>query len=271
MKIITLCENTSINPDLGSEHGLSFYIELDDRKILFDTGASGLFAENAKKLGVDLSAVDIVIISHGHYDHGGGLTRFLEINTKAKIYISRNAFGNYYSDGGNKYIGIDKTLKDNERFIFVDDYQKISDSIQLFSNVQGRELFSTMNKTLLKEKNQLLIEDDFLHEMNAVFFSGDKKVLFAGCAHNGILNILKRYEAIFGGEPDYYIGGLHLSGSSVNVNESDDRIIALSEKINPLKVKVYTCHCTGLYAYGILKGKLGEKINYMATGSSLTI
>ncbi|NCA67648.1 MAG: MBL fold metallo-hydrolase, partial [Clostridia bacterium] len=77
MKITTLCENTSISPEFKCEHGLSFYVETKKHKLLFDTGESGIFAENAAKLGIDLSEVDIAVISHGHYDHGGGLPAFL--------------------------------------------------------------------------------------------------------------------------------------------------------------------------------------------------
>lgn len=77
MLIKVLIENTAISKDFGCEHGLSLYIETGDRKILFDVGASELFLENAKKLGVDVSDVDYLVISHGHYDHGGGLRAFL--------------------------------------------------------------------------------------------------------------------------------------------------------------------------------------------------
>ena len=92
MKIWTLVENTSINENIKNEHGLSFYIETKNHKILFDFGQSDIFVENAEQMGIDLSCVDIAILSHGHYDHGGGIKKFLQINSNAKIYANKNVF-----------------------------------------------------------------------------------------------------------------------------------------------------------------------------------
>ena len=109
MKLITLMENTTTRDDLVCEHGLSLYIEAGDLRILFGAGQSAAFADNAEKLGVDLSAVDLCILSHGHYDHGGGIARFLEVNDHAPVYVSRHAFGDFYNAEG-KYIGLDSAL-----------------------------------------------------------------------------------------------------------------------------------------------------------------
>ena len=97
MKITALVENTTNNPALGTQHGLSFYIEANGRKILFDMGEDDLFLRNAEKLGIDISAVDLAIISHGHSDHGGGLGAFLSHNENAPVYLNRRAFGHYYT------------------------------------------------------------------------------------------------------------------------------------------------------------------------------
>ena len=121
MNIISLVENTASKDTLGAEHGLSLYIETDRHKILFDMGQSNLFEENAAKLGVNLAEVDIAVLSHGHYDHGGGLKRFLEINRKAPVYISRYAFEPHYN-GTEKYIGLDTSLAQSDRLIFTEDF-----------------------------------------------------------------------------------------------------------------------------------------------------
>ena len=124
MIIKALAENTSVSEEYRAEHGLSIYIETGNHKLLFDTGRGGLFLENAEKMGVDLSKVDTAVISHGHYDHGGGLPYFLEINQTAKIYIHKKAFGDYYSSrpDGTAYIGLDKNFKDHPQIIFTDEF-----------------------------------------------------------------------------------------------------------------------------------------------------
>ena len=96
MKIISLLENTSERDDVKTEHGLSLYIETNGHRILFDMGQTDLFYENASTLGVDLSLVDLAVLSHGHYDHGGGLRKFLEVNSTAPIYLRKEAFLPYY-------------------------------------------------------------------------------------------------------------------------------------------------------------------------------
>lgn len=119
MKIITLVENTTSSPDLRCKHGLSLYIETVSHKILFDLGPDGLFAENAKKLNIDLGKVDTVVISHGHRDHGGGLKTFLEINRSAKIYLRREAFEPHYIKVLKLpfSVSLDASLADDSRFI----------------------------------------------------------------------------------------------------------------------------------------------------------
>ena len=131
IKVTVLAENTPYNSNFACEHGLSLYIETEKHKILFDSGQTSIFSSNADLLGVDLSKVDVAVLSHGHYDHGGGLERFLEINKTAPIYINRNAFGKFYN-GTEKYIGLAETLRSNQ-IVLVDDELKIDDELTLCS------------------------------------------------------------------------------------------------------------------------------------------
>ena len=128
MKITVLVENTTSNADFIAEHGLSLLINSNEKTILFDCGQTDAFIKNAKTLGVDLSQVDFLILSHGHYDHGGGLKDFLKINKKATLYLPQNAFDGHYN-GVEKYIGLNTTLLDENRIVIVDDQLKIADGI----------------------------------------------------------------------------------------------------------------------------------------------
>ena len=100
MRIVNLIENTEGNPECVYEHGLSFYIETKAHKILLDLGQTDNSLRNAKALGIDLQAVDTVVLSHGHYDHSGGIIPFTGINDRAAIYMQCSAGGEYYADDG---------------------------------------------------------------------------------------------------------------------------------------------------------------------------
>ena len=129
MKIVTLMENGRIDDRLKSAHGLSIYIEHKDHKILFDLGPNNNYIKNAEILGIDLTKVDIVIISHGHFDHGRGLKKFMKINSLAKIYLSEEAFGKQVKKLGPLYIPIGiKKPKDLSRIVFIKKSIELSDS-----------------------------------------------------------------------------------------------------------------------------------------------
>ena len=137
MRITSLLENTAAHPLVGAEHGLSLYIETEHHRILFDMGQTDLFARNAKVLGLDLSQVDLAVLSHGHYDHGGGLATFLEINHTAPVYLTEAAFLPHYN-GARKYIGLDTTLQGHPRLRVVSGDLPLGGGLTLLSP-NGRE------------------------------------------------------------------------------------------------------------------------------------
>ena len=141
MEIYTLIENTTCS-DLLSEHGLSFYIETVNHRLLVDSGSSAKFLENAKKLSVDLSKVDLVILSHGHYDHSGGLLAFLEINGHASVLMQEKAVGEFYSDHQTSidYIGIAPELKKHPRVKKLSGNERIDDELFLFTDVKHEKV-----------------------------------------------------------------------------------------------------------------------------------
>lgn len=273
MLIKTLVENTSISEEFGSEHGLSLYIETQKRKILFDVGASNLFLQNAKKLGVNIDEVDYLVISHGHNDHGGGLKTFLEENTKAEVFIHDHAFEKHYAMRPNNkidFIGLDEDLKENKQIILTSDRFFISKGIQVFSNVLQKEARPRSNRGLLTEDNDKIVDDNFNHEQNLVIEEEGKTLLVTGCSHNGIVNILEHFYNLEGHMPDYVIGGFHLSSRSGG-NASFDEINRIGQYLLETKAKYYTCHCTGIEAFNQLKTIMGENIDYLPAGSEINI
>ena len=228
MRIINLVENTEGASGCGVEHGLCFYIETEKHKLLMDTGQTGLLLENAEKLGIDLTEVDTVVLSHGHYDHGGGILPFAKINPTAKIYVPEAAFGEYYSmnkAGEPHYIGLAKEIQELPQVIKVSAEAKpevgeeadastgiyrIDDELSLFSGIGSEHVIPSTNQRLKKKTEDGFVQDDFAHEQCLVISERVKKVLLSGCAHHGILNIMDRYCELFSEEPDFVISGFRL-------------------------------------------------------------
>ena len=260
MKVITLIENTTMREDLVCEHGLSLYIEAGGLKILFDAGQSAAFADNAEKLGVDLSQVDLCILSHGHYDHGGGLARFLEINDHAPVYVNRHAFGDFFNAEG-KYIGLDSALLMEDRIVFAGDNRQLSESVSLHSCPGFPEPAPSYSGGLTVEKRGVREQDDFRHEQYLLIREGEKRILVSGCSHRGVMNI-KTWFA-----PDVFIGGFHL----MKLDPVADRIKlkAVGSFLSQKDSVYFTGHCTGENQYALLKETLGERLNRLSTGSSL--
>ena len=275
MKIVTLLENTACAAGLCAAHGLSLYIETPKHKILFDMGPDARFLDNAKKLGVDLSAVDIAVLSHGHYDHGGGLRAFCEINSQADIFIHTDAFGDFYAVEEGKeprYIGLDPELWELEsRIVPTSEFVKLDDELTLFSNEP--EVFPALaaSAKLQVETPEGLRPDSFTHEQNLLVTAWGKSVLFAGCAHRGIVNILAGAKERLGRLPDAVFGGFHFfeldPADPKSARLIDDTANALLEG----ETVYYTGHCTGDYAYEKLRAILGDRLRPMTGGSIVEI
>ena len=258
MKITALTENTSINENIGAEHGLSLYIETDGHKILFDMGQTDMFERNAKTLCIDLSEVDIAVLSHGHYDHGGGLARFLEINKKSPVYVNEYAFEQHYN-GTQKYIGLDISLKNNSRLIFTSNVYKINDSMTLFSCNENRKSYDLGSFGLNMIQDGKFMPDDFRHEQYLLINENGKNVLISGCSHKGIMNITEWFK------PDVLIGGFHFSKLAL-----DKTLENYAETLDKYNTNFYTCHCTGMEQYVFMK-KYMSRLEYLSAGQEIII
>lgn len=261
MYIKCLVENTT-ETELEAKHGLCFYVETANHKILFDLGPDELFYENALKSNIDISKVDTVVISHGHNDHGGGLKTFLEHNSIAKIYLQKNAFNDHFRKGlPNVYIGLDKTLQNNKQIILIDGDLKLDDELLIFT-AKKHEFLSPMNKTLLNEN---LVPDLFEHEQS-LLIKEDKNILLTGCSHSGVFNIIDSIDE----KIDVQIGGFHLFNPSNKDHAPNEYLDEFIKKLNFYPNVFYTCHCTGEYSFNYLK-KQCSKINYISCGMELII
>lgn len=264
MKVYVLNENTSINDKFTAEHGLSLLLK-GEQNILFDMGQGENFSRNAKALGEDLSNVDVAVVSHGHYDHGGGLPYFLKLNNRSKVYIMDSAFKPYYSlkeDGIIREIGLDKGLNTDRIVRLTSDYV-ICDKLETMCNVEKIYPLPSTDSTLYKDSLGC-VQDDFLHEHNLVI-KDNGYILIVGCAHTGIKNILEHFNKKYGIMPRVVIGGFHLA-SRTGVGEKEEVVKELAEYLLSTKAKFYTGHCTGLVAYDMLKSIMGDSIEYISTG-----
>lgn len=258
MKITSLLENTTQRRDMKTEHGLSLYIETEKHKILFDMGQTQLFRENAQALGIDLAGVDLAIVSHGHYDHGGGLQAFMEVNDHAPIYIHRDAFLPHYN-GIGKYIGLDLSLLRSSQIVFTDDIYPIDDTLQLYS-CNHKSLTTPLLPCGLTEKvGAAFLPEDFRHEQYLLISENKKRVLISGCSHKGILNIAHWFA------PHAIIGGFHFS--KLPLNEDLER---RAMELNRFDTDFYTCHCTGEAQYAFMKQHM-NRLFYLSTGQAITL
>ncbi len=286
MRIVTLIENTPGSGGCLYEHGLSFYIETPRHRLLMDTGASGAALSNAEKLGIDLSAVDTLILSHGHYDHSGGILPFAKLNPNARIYMQRSAGGDYYHQKQDscRYIGIDKAILELPQLILLDGSCRIDEELLLFTGITGQRFRPKANLNLMHRKDirpgpdaagqipgqDELEQDPFEHEQCLVITAENKQILFSGCAHKGILNILDRYREIHHADPDLVLSGFHMAQKAEYTGEDILSIRQTAAELMQTDSMFYTGHCTGLPAYDIMKEIMGDRLGYFHSGDTIT-
>lgn len=271
MKITTLIENSQDdNKKLKYEHGLSMFIQAKNCNILFDTGKTGDFIENAEKLHINLKSTDVLILSHAHYDHCGGVKKLLETySIKPEFIVSKHFFEKsnkyYYSDGklksdfsnqtGYRYIGInfdEQYIKDKSIPIRLvqSDILKITDDIFVFSNFNKYYDFEKTNPNMKLKINDKYMIDTFDDEIALGIKTQNGLVILLGCGHPGFLNMIttiheNTHEKITG-----IIGGTHL------IEADEKRIYKSVEYLNNSNLSLLgLSHCTGEKAINIFNEK----------------
>jgi len=256
-KITVLSENNSGNSNLESEHGISFLIEINDERYLFDTGASEVFCNNANKLNINCSDLTGVILSHGHYDHTGGLD---QINDK-KVYIHEDIFKSKYKIYENKYkyIGIPQPQKVYERnnnleFIPVDGVLSLTDDIKLITGF--KKDIKEDNYFFVKQEDNYL-KDFFVDELVLTINTIEGLVIVTGCSHSGIINIVKKAIEVNNTTRIHGLfGGFHLS------KLEQKQVINVANKLNEYKIgNIGMSHCTGNKLIAYLNSKNAFNFN----------
>ncbi len=269
MKIYCLMDNEAAE-GFACEHGLSLWIEARGKCLLFDAGESGAFAENAQRLGIDLGRADAAVLSHGHYDHSGGMERFFELNSRAKLYLRRGAAEQHWSlsTGKPRYIGISEALAGSGRLA------ELEGDCELFP---GFRLFGSTGTQLLPGANSVLLGPDcstpdaFGHEQSLILEEDGRLVLIAGCSHRGIVNILERCTQLAGRAPELVIGGFHLAiPGTRDVDAPLVEAVAARLLASP-GTRCLTGHCTGEGSYLLLKQLMGGRIGRLRAGEAVEL
>lgn len=276
LKITTLIENNEdYKKQLNFEHGLSLYIELENMKILFDTGQSGKFKDNAKKLEKSLKDLDYLIISHGHYDHAGGVEEAIkELGKKTKVIVGREFFNPKYkqlSENSYKYNGIsfneDIFLKNNLKLEKIEgDILNIGEKIIIFHNFERETSYEKINDKFYIKNQEKYIRDDFKDEIAMGVKTDKGLVVIVGCSHIGIINILKSISKKIDMPIYMVIGGTHL------VEADKDRIDKTILDLKKMNIEyVALSHCTGEEGIEGLQKAYKDKFIKNNTGNIIKI
>ncbi len=239
MQITILTENTAGGAFLA-EHGLSYLIEFNGKKILLDTGHSNVFLKNAKQLAIDLEKeVDVIVLSHGHWDHGNGLKYLSD-----KLLITHPlSFIKRYRKGENKNIGLDLSKEVLEKQFDLKTSDKpfyITDKIIFLGSIPRDNDFEAKT-TPFENENRT---PDFIPDDSALaFVRGDEFIVVTGCSHAGICNIIEYAKKVTGlSKVAGVIGGFHLKYHNKQTLQTIEYF--KKESIN----SIYPAHCTALPA-----------------------
>jgi len=267
--ITTLIEDTAVSQELTAEHGLSFWINYGNRSILFDTGQSDLLLKNAEILNIDLASADAIVLSHGHYDHTGGLAAVLEIAPKAKIYLHPAAVELKFSRNGGSVrpIGMSDAARaaiQNRRVIWTVAPARLFSGISVTGQITRINDFEDVGGAFFND-NDCLKSDELLDDQALFIESSRGLIVVLGCAHSGVVNTLNYISKLTGKKKVYaLIGGIHL----LNANRS--RIENTLKAFKKFGIqKVIPLHCTGAGAVKVFNNVFAAECLFLGAGGKI--
>jgi len=276
-RITVLCENT-VGKLVGlGEHGFSAFIETDRGNYLFDTGTGRSVVENSLALGKDLRSVRKIFLSHGHYDHSGGLAEVLklrgevDVHAHPHVFLDRKAVHKENGKDKIKFVGLPfkrgylETL--GARFILKTDFHQVEEGMFLTGEIPRKTPFEKPSTTLFTETDGKTSQDIFLDDQALVLDTPNGLILVLGCAHAGMINTVQHVIQKTGKEKFFAIlGGTHLDFMDPE---------QLDESINVLKrmdlARISVCHCTGMRAASRLHQEFGDRFTYGCVGSVIEV
>ena len=271
MWITTLVENTVNRSGLLAEHGLSVLLEMEDEAILFDTGQGRALIHNAAEMGIDLSKIGKIVLSHGHSDHTGGLGDALKASGGADVYGHPNLFDERYSKTRceRRSIGIPYTreclqLRGAKLHLSKAPIQ-VTQSIQTTGEIKRQTDFETIHDRLCVIRDGMLVRDDLLDDLSVIVTGQEGVAVIFGCGHSGVINTLIQVRQMIGDTPiSMVIGGIHLMDAATDII---DRTVRELKRFDIGKLAL--CHCTGTLAMIKLYEAFGDKMLFHHVGTQI--
>ncbi|BES64136.1 MBL fold metallo-hydrolase [Gottschalkiaceae bacterium SANA] len=275
--IVDNCTRPAKEP-LATEAGLSYWIEYGDKNLLFDTGHKEAIQKNLPLLNRKLNQIDGIILSHGHYDHTGGMTWVMEeLNKDIPIYAKASVTDPVWSERitGMAYAGTDPEILApiQKNLHAIESVEEIMPGFFLVPRASQRFPQPESSKFLFEGEEGHLLPDSFRNECFVVVQRPEGIVVLSGCSHQGIANIVDKAQTLFPNQPVVsVIGGFHLQGRKPDFKERPETIDAVARFLQRQVVgTIHTGHCTSVPGFERLQTILGDQVDYFYAGDVLEL